>query len=165
MTGENKVDIEQLIEDFQTSRDKQQRAIFASLYILGNRLQTSFDKIDPSVTMKQFMVLVMVRQLSERAIDLTSCGKLLGCSRQNIKKLAMALEAKELIAMNRSEEDKRKTILVLTKEGEHYFNSVETLHSHALATIFNGYSDKELSNFFDIFMKLYQGVEKLEITE
>ena len=33
MTGENKVDIEQLIEDFQTSRDKQQRAIFASLYI------------------------------------------------------------------------------------------------------------------------------------
>lgn len=42
--------IERLTEAFNEGRDNQQRAIFASMFILGNRLQTSFDKVDPFVT-------------------------------------------------------------------------------------------------------------------
>lgn len=84
--------IERLTQTFREGRDNQQRAIFASLFILGNRLQTSFDKVDPFVTIKQFMVLIMIKQAPGQTLDLTSCGELLGCSRQNVKKLAVALE-------------------------------------------------------------------------
>ena len=57
------MNIESLTEAYKSGRDNQQRAIFASLFILGNRLQTSFDKVDPVITVKQFMVLIMVKQV------------------------------------------------------------------------------------------------------
>lgn len=159
------MNIESLTEAYKTGRDNQQRAIFASLFILGNRLQTSFDKVDPFVTVKQFMVLIMIKQVPEKVLDLTSCGDLLGCSRQNVKKLAVALEQKELITISRNTKDKRRTDLSMTEEGERYFQSVARLHSKALNSIFEGYSDEELANLFTTFMKLYDGVERLEALE
>lgn len=156
------MNIESLTEAYKSGRDNQQRAIFASLFILGNRLQTSFDKVDPVITVKQFMVLIMVKQVPEKTLDLTSCGELLGCSRQNIKKLAVALEKKELITISRNKKDRRRTDLYLTEKGESYFQLVAKLHDEALHSIFEGYSDDELTNFFIILMKLYSGVENLE---
>ncbi|MFM2490249.1 MarR family transcriptional regulator [Enterococcus avium] len=157
------MNIESLTEAYKSGRDNQQRAIFASLFILGNRLQTSFDKVDPVITVKQFMVLIMVKQVPEKVLDLTSCGELLGCSRQNIKKLAVALEKKELITISRNKKkDRRRTDLCLTEKGESYFQSVAKLHDEALHSIFEGYTDDEITNFFIILMKLYSGVENLE---
>ncbi|MGG5369181.1 MarR family winged helix-turn-helix transcriptional regulator [Enterococcus sp. AZ196] len=157
--------VKNLTEAFKSGRDKQQRAIFASLFILSNRLQTSFDKVDPFITMKQFMVLVMIKQAPDKTLDLTSCGELLGCSRQNIKKLAIVLESKKLIMISRNSNDRRRTNLALTAKGEEYFQSVAQLHSKALGIIFEEYTDQELELFFSIFMKLYDGTEKLEATE
>lgn len=159
------MNIESLTEAYQTGRDNQQRAIFASLFILGNRLQTSFDKVDPFVTVKQFMVLIMIKQVPEKVLDLTSCGELLGCSRQNVKKLASALEKKGLITISRNQKDKRRSDLSMTMEGEGYFQSVAKLHSKALGAIFEGYSDDELAAFFSVLMKMYAGVERLEAIE
>ena len=159
------MNIEHLTEAYKEGRDNQQRAIFASLFILGNRLQTSFDKIDPLVSMKQFMVLIMLRQVPKDGLDLTSCGELLGCSRQNIKKLAAALEKKQLITIRRNSEDKRRQVLSLSDQGEEYFQAVAKLHKDALATIFKDYSDEELEQFFSIFMKLYSGADRLEALE
>lgn len=156
------MNIEDLTEAFKTGPDKQQRAIFASLFILGNRLQTSFDKVDPLITMKQFMVMIMIKQAPEKVLDLTTCGELLGSSRQNAKKLAAALESKRLINISRNSDDRRKTDLSLTFKGEEYFQTVAPLHNQALHAIFENYSDEELELFFSIFMKLYDGAEKLE---
>lgn len=156
------MNIESLTETYKSGRDNQQRAIFASLFILGNRLQTSFDKVDPVITVKQFMVLIMIKQVPEKVLDLTSCGELLGCSRQNVKKLAAALERKQLITISRNREDKRRTDLCLTEKGERYFQSVAKLHDEALYSIFEGYSDEELTHFFILLMRLYTGVDKLE---
>jgi DNA-binding MarR family transcriptional regulator len=108
------------------------------------------------------MVLIMVKQVPEKVLDLTSCGELLGCSRQNIKKLAVALEKKELITISRNKKDRRRTDLCLTEKGESYFQSVAKLHDEALHSIFEGYTDDEITNFFIILMKLYSGVENLE---
>lgn len=156
------MNIESLTESYKSGRDNQQRAIFASLFILGNRLQTSFDKVDPVITVKQFMVLIMIKQVPEKVLDLTSCGELLGCSRQNVKKLAVALERKQLITISRNRKDKRRTDLCLTEKGERYFQSVAKLHDEALYSIFEGYSDEELTHFFMLLMRLYTGVDKLE---
>ena len=54
--------IADLIEKFRHTRDGQGRAIFSTLFIAGNRLQTSFDRADGQVTLKQFMLLSMLRQ-------------------------------------------------------------------------------------------------------
>lgn len=79
------MNIEDLIENYSDSAQKQSRAIFSSIFIIGNKLQTIFDNNIPEISLKQFMLLSMIRQ-SEIPLTLTQLGNLLGCSRQNIKK-------------------------------------------------------------------------------
>ncbi|MBV7392116.1 MULTISPECIES: MarR family winged helix-turn-helix transcriptional regulator [Enterococcus] len=156
------MEINDLIQSHQETRDQQQRAIFASLFIMENRLQTIFDKTDPKVTLKQFMLLVMLKFSSEEENTLTNMGNLLGCSRQNIKKLAVSLEKYDLIKIHSDSGDKRKLKLYLTVDGLKYFEEIFSLHTQSLNKLFHNYSDSELQLFFKTLMKLYGGIEKLE---
>ena len=58
--------ITDLIRRFQGTREKQEKAVFSTLCIAENRLQTVFDKSSPDITLKQFMLLTMVRQSKDR---------------------------------------------------------------------------------------------------
>ncbi len=79
-----------LIKRFSSTTENQEKAVFSTLFIAGNKLQTLFDNHIPQITLKQFMLLSIVRQ-SKDALTFTQLGNLLGCSRQNIKKLADVL--------------------------------------------------------------------------
>ena len=95
-----------LIAKFSNTAENQQKAIFSTLFIAGNKLQTLFDKHIPEISLKQFMLLSIVRQ-SEKQLTFTQLGTLLGCSRQNIKKLADVLMKKGFITIQRSPLDTR----------------------------------------------------------
>ena len=88
--------------------------MFSTLCIAENRLQTIFDKSSSGITLKQFMLLTMVRQSEER-LTFTQLGDLLGCSRQNIKKLAAVLEQKGFVTIIQNENDKRASFLLPTE--------------------------------------------------
>lgn len=78
------MNIDNLITRFSSTTENQRKAIFSTLFIAGNKLQTLFDNHIPKVSLKQFMLLSIVRQ-SKEPLTLTQLGNLLGCSRQNIK--------------------------------------------------------------------------------
>ena len=84
------MEISDLVQRFSDTPQHQRKAIFSQLMIAATRLQTVFDQEIPQITLKQFMLLTIVRQ-SDSELTLTEAGKLLGCSRQNVKKLAEAL--------------------------------------------------------------------------
>ncbi|MBC1991092.1 MarR family transcriptional regulator, partial [Listeria seeligeri] len=91
------MEISDMIKNFADKRDNQVRGIFASIFILQNRLQTVFDKADEYLTLKQFMLLTMIRFSHDEKTTFTHLGNLLGSSRQNAKKLALSLEKKGFI--------------------------------------------------------------------
>ena len=72
--------LEELIEKFSDTSENQSKAIFNTLFIIANKLQTIFDQQIPEITLKQFMLLSMVHQANEPQ-SLTQLGELLGCSR------------------------------------------------------------------------------------
>lgn len=76
--------LDDLVTRFSGTTEKQQKAIFSTLFIAGNKLQTLFDNHIPEISLKQFMLLSIVRQSNEQ-LTFTQLGNLLGCSRQNIK--------------------------------------------------------------------------------
>ncbi len=89
------MNLDDLTKKFSSSTENQRKAIFSTLFIVGNKLQTLFDNHIPEVSLKQFMLLSIVRQSKEQ-LTFTQLGNLLGCSRQNIKKLADVLMKKGL---------------------------------------------------------------------
>lgn len=150
-----------LIARFSSTPENQKKAIFSTLFIAGNRLQTLFDQRIPMVSLKQFMLLTIVRQ-SQAPLAFTQLGSLLGCSRQNIKKLADILMKKGFVTIQQSPQDMRAMCVCLTEKGKDYFNSDFLEYQQELSHLFEVYTDQELKTLFSLLSKLYDGIDNLE---
>lgn len=152
--------IQELTARFSDTTEKQRKAIFSTLFIATNRLQTLFDKRIPQVSLKQFMLLTIVRQSKEQ-LTFTQLGEILGCSRQNIKKLAEILEKKGFIMIRQSPNDPRAMCIFPTEKVDYYFENDFSQYQEELKYLFEVYTDKEVETLFVLLSKLYAGIENL----
>lgn len=153
--------LEDLNKRFSSTVENQRKAIFSTLFIAGNKLQTLFDHNIPEVSLKQFMLLSVVRQ-SKEPLTFTRLGDLLGCSRQNIKKLADVLMKKGFITIQQSPHDTRTMCICTTEKVKDYFENDFAAYEEELKYLFEVYTDKEIETLFVLLTKLYAGIENLE---
>lgn len=151
----------ELTARFCGTTENQKKAIFSSLFIATNKLQTLFDNHIPQISLKQFMLLSIVRQSGE-PLTFTQLGNILGCSRQNIKKLAEILEKKGFVAIRQSPNDTRAMCISPTEKVNDYFANDFLKYQDELQYLFEVYSDKEIETLFILLSKLYEGIEHLE---
>ena len=150
-----------LITRFSDTKENRQKAIFSTLFIAGNKLQTLFDNHIPEVSLKQFMLLSIIRQ-SKEPLTLTQLGNLLGCSRQNIKKLADILMKKGFITIQQSPLDTRAMCIYPTEKVNAFFQKEFSQYQEELSYLFEVYTDDEIETLFVLLSKLYGGIENLE---
>lgn len=155
------MNINELTAKFSGTTERRRKAIFSTLFIAGNRLQTIFDRRIPQVSLKQFMLLSIVRQ-SEEQLTFTQLGDLLGCSRQNIKKLAEVLRKKGFITIQRSPDDPRAMCICPTEKVADFFQNEFRQYEGELKHLFEVYTDREIETLFLLLSKLYAGIENLE---
>ncbi len=155
------MNIDDLITKFSDTTENQEKAIFSTLFIAGNKLQTLFDNHIPEVSLKQFMLLSIVRQSKEK-LTFTQLGNLLGCSRQNIKKLADVLMKKGFIIIQQNPHDTRALYICPTDKVNEYFQNGFSEYQKDLKYLFEVYTDKEIETLFILLSKLYSGIENLE---
>lgn len=153
--------LDDLVTLFSDTTEKQQKAIFSTLFIAGNKLQTLFDNHIPEVSLKQFMLLSIVRQSKEQ-LTFTQLGNLLGCSRQNIKKLADILMKKGFITIRQSPSDTRAMCICPTEKVNDYFQNDFFYYQEELKYLFEVYTDEEIKMLFVLLSKLYTGIDNLE---
>lgn len=154
--------LDDLTSKFSCTRENQGKAIFSTLFIAGNKLQTLFDSHIPDLSLKQFMLLSMVRQ-AEEPLSFTQLGNLLGCSRQNIKKLADVLAKKGFVTMEPSPSDTRAVYIHPTQRAETYFQKDFFQYQEDLQYLFEVYTDQEVETLFRLLSKLYVGIDNLEL--
>lgn len=155
------MNLDDLITRFSNTTENQCKAVFSTLFIAGNRLQTIFDNHIPEVSLKQFMLLSIVRQSKEQ-LTFTQLGNLLGCSRQNIKKLADVLMKKGFITIQQSPHDTRAMYIRPTEKVSNYFADDFLKYQEELKCLFEVYTDEEIETLFILLSKLYAGIENLE---
>lgn len=155
------MNFDDLIRKFSDSTEHRQKAIFSTLFIVSNRLQTLFDSRIPELSLKQFMLLSIVRQ-TERPLTLTQLGDMLGCSRQNIRKLADALERKGFVALRQSPQDPRALCLFPTARATEFYEHDFSGYQEELKYLFEVYTDEQLQTLFELLSKLYGGMENME---
>ena len=155
------MNIDNLITRFSGTTENQRKAIFSTLFIAGNKLQTLFDNHIPKVSLKQFMLLSVVRQ-SKEPLTFTQLGDLLGCSRQNIKKLADVLMKKGFVTIQQSPFDARALCICPTEKVNDYFQNDFSEYQEELKYLFEVYTDEEIKMLFILLSRLYTGIENLE---
>ncbi len=88
-------------------------AIYGMLFSLSNRIQTIGDKEFSDITMKQHFLMVAL-ELFKEPPTLKQMGELIGCSYQNVKRMAKQLEKSGYLFIQQDKADKRKLLLVST---------------------------------------------------
>lgn len=153
--------LEDLIRRFSNTKENQSKAIFSTLFIAGNKLQTIFDNHIPEVSLKQFMLLSIVRQSKEQ-LTFTQLGNLLGCSRQNVKKIADVLMKKGFITIEKSPHNTRAMCICPTEKVNDYFQNDFSEYQEELKYLFQVYTEEEIETLFILLSKLYAGIENLQ---
>ncbi|EQF24291.1 marR family protein [Clostridioides difficile CD160] len=152
------MDIETLMKKIVVDDESRKQAIFANLFVMQNKLQTACDKLDPELTMKQWLLLALAESIDE-TVTLTKLGELMGCSRQNVKKLAVALEKKGFVQIEKNEKDSRATCLLTKDRVEEYSERVRDMQIKVLELLFKDFTEKEVEQLFFGIMKLSRGIE------
>ncbi|WP_455543191.1 MarR family winged helix-turn-helix transcriptional regulator [Intestinibacter sp.] len=156
------LNLEQLAKEmFSRDRELMEKMIFASIFIHQNKMQTACDKLDPEITMKQWLLLAVVSSFDE-PMSLSQIGEIMGCSRQNVKKLSVSLEKKGYVKSVQNESDSRSTCILIDDKMQEYINRVGDMQENVLKILFEDFSDQEIKQYFNLVTKLYSGIEKVE---
>lgn len=148
-----------LLEEYDCDKMHRIQAIFSSIFVIQNRLQTAGEKIQTEISMKQWLLLAMIAACP-KPHTLTNLGRLMGCSRQNVKKLATTLEDKDFVCFVDGENN--SVHIELTQKVAGYVSEIGERHTHTLQLLFSEFTDEEIKQLFHLYKKLYTGIEKVE---
>ena len=151
--------LEDILDNYNDNNLSREQAIYTSFFVIQNRLQTSGEKAQSELSMKQWLLLTIV-SVCPKPHTLTNIGKMMGCSRQNVKKIVNLLEAKEYIEI--IEGTNNSLHIELTDKVECYSNEIGYKQMKMLELLFSEFNEIEISSFFKLIQKLYKGLEKVE---
>ena len=133
----------------------QRQYIFGALFVFANKLQLIGDRLDPNITMKQWLLVAVLSQFGEKAPTISELAAFMGCSRQNVKKLAGRLSEKGLLQLQKDQKDSRQTRLRLTGACKDYFAARAGREEEWISQVFSGIGQAQMDG-------LYQGMKQLE---
>lgn len=149
----------ELFKKFDCDTPHRVQGIFSSIFVLQNRMQTVGEKIQTQISMKQWLLLAMAEHCPEPRI-LTNLGNLMGCSRQNVKKLALALEKQGFVRLLLGSNNSVR--IELTEKVNDYAREIAERHEQTLQILFADFSEEEIEQLFHLYAKLYAGIERVE---
>lgn len=136
--------------------------IFGTLFILANNLQTVSDRYLEEITIKQWLLLVMISQYEEHPPTLGQVALLMGSSHQNVKQIAIKLEKKGFIIIEKAQDDQRALHLKLTQRCQAYFQKRDEKDLVFLDKVFSGFNNNELESFAGNVYKLTNNLFEMD---
>ena len=146
------------IEDMDMPK---QTFAFAAIHMLSNRLQVVGDKIDPTISSKQWFLLATISKFTDKPPNIGDIADVLCVSRQNIKKMANILEQHGFLKMEKDKNDLRSIQLFLTDQCSDYFKGRDKLEREYMLEIFDGVDDELLAVFCNGLSKLIKNTDKI----
>ena len=137
------------------------KLLFSGVFVQENRLHAILDRNLNGITTKQWLLLVVSSSLPNPP-DLTTLGKILGCSRQNIKKLALSLEKEGFIKLTPSYCDKRSLCVSILDKGKTIIEDSKEMEYKVYGSLFRDFSEEDISEYFKLSEKFSKGIGYLE---
>lgn len=141
-----------------------EKFIFGSLFLLANKLQAIGDQYlsADDMTIKQWFLTVMISQFKDAPPTLSEVAEIMGSSRQNVKQLALKLQEKDFLSIEKDETDGRALRLKLTQKSQEFWEKRMDNDSKFILNLFKDISQSELDSIYSGFNKLLGQIEKLE---
>ena len=138
-----------------------QAFIYAAIHLLSNRLQVIGNKVDPTISEKQWFVLAAVSKYKEALPNIGDIAKGLGTSRQNIKKMASILEQRGFLKIEKDKNDLRNLQLSLTTKCLDYFEGRKQQEDEYIKGIFHDIDEEMLDALCQGMARLMNNIDSL----
>ena len=132
-------------------------AIYGMLFSLSNRIQTIGDKELEDITLKQHFLLVALEMFTTPP-TLKQMGELVGCSYQNVKRMAEQLEKKNYLQIKKDETDKRKLLLVSTGKKQELEGEINKVTTEFMERLYRDIPKENLIITLQTLMKMDQNI-------
>jgi MarR family transcriptional regulator, transcriptional regulator for hemolysin len=137
--------------------------IFATIFLIANKLQTIGDQfLGEDMTTKQWLLTVVLSQTGDKPPTLSRVAGLMGISRQNVKQLALKLEEKEFVKIEKDEQDARILRLKLTEKSRVFWEERQEKDNQFVADLFMDFTEEEIDIVYSGIRKLIKKVISME---
>lgn len=141
--------------------DNDQYFVFGAIPMCANRLQAIGSKVTQAITFKQWLVLLVVRDMPKGS-SLSQIAEQHGSSHQNVKKLLRGLEDLGYVTLRSSEEDKRSCEVTLTEKGEVDMQRISRVGSLFVGEVFEGIDEKDVAAARRVIDQMLDNLDRIK---
>ena len=136
-----------------------QQFIFGYLFLLANKLQILGDQLTEDITLKQWFLLNMIKNMENKTPNFNDIAEVMGTSRQNVSKTISVLQKKGMVKLHPSMKDQRSIYVELTEASYKYFQNKEDIGNLFLDRIFTDIDGKEIETAASVLGRMMKNTE------
>lgn len=136
--------------------------IFGAVFVLANRIQILGDRVDPDLSIKQWLFIAVVSKFADSVPTLTEISMAMGSSHQNVRKMAAILESRGFVKLCRDERDARAIKVMRTDKCEKHFKALEQKELEFIEDLFTGFSENQIHELFTGLQRMSDNVIEME---
>jgi DNA-binding MarR family transcriptional regulator len=136
---------------------QEEYAIYGMVFSLCNRIQTLGDREFKDITLKQQFLMIALEMFHHPA-TLKEMSELIGCSYQNVKRMAEHLRKEGYLTMQQDEMDKRKVLLSSTGKMEKLADESRNKIEKFMKNLYHGITKEELNITLSTLKKMDQNI-------
>lgn len=140
------------------------RYLFGGLFVASNTLQTVMDRQlkDVGLTSKQWLLMAVLEEFwKDKVPTLKEAANFMGTSHQNVKQIALKLQEKGFLALEKDEKDKRVMRIKRLVSGEDFGEAYQQGAVYFLDTLFGGFSADELDTTLKVLFQLNERLKEM----
>jgi len=128
---------------------------------LANTLQTVMDMGMSDITSKQWLPLMILGRCEE-APNLNQLAEKCGITRQSAKQLVDKLVEKDLVRLEKDENDRRNCLVIITKKGRSWGKNNLEKNVMFVQELYSGISEKDIKAFAKVQQELLAKLEMIK---
>lgn len=141
-----------------------QEYIFASMLLVANKMDTLLERAlsKYNITAKQWFMLIVTVNAFKETPSIKEIAKIMGSSHQNVKQLALKLEIKGMIELEKDKRDLRATKVILTKKCFQLFKKLEKEGLDFMNNFYKDIENIEMKNTRIFISKIMDNLKDIE---
>jgi len=138
--------------------------LFGALFMVANKIDTLLERElnRYGVTSRQWFLSICTASLFEKPPTLKELANVSGTSHQNVKQVALKLQEKGLMSLNKDKHDARVTRVQLTPESVDFWAKTEGDSQRFLGDLYRGITEEEFAGARIVIEKLMDNLQHME---
>lgn len=138
--------------------------VFAMLLLIANKMDTLLERTlsKYNITSKQWFLLLVLFNTFEKAPTMKELANEMGSSHQNVKQVALKLQEKGFLVLEKDKNDLRATRLIPTEKSHQFWQDSSEDGKIFMNSFFDGIEEKSLNNTKDFISKIMLNLNNME---